>query len=254
MRQKIALLWGLSLLALLMIAPSLEPLSLTAAQQPTSAPAVVTTLYPSQDSTLYEDAGGSLSNGAGPHFFAGRTGAGLIRRGLVAFDVAGAIPPGSVIISAALTLHMSRSTSGPQPVALHRLLADWGEGTSSAAGEGGMGGAATTGDATWLHTFFDSHFWTTPGGEFTPVASASISVAAEGSYTWASTPQLQADAQAWLDDPANNFGWLLLGNETSPATTKRFNTRENSDPATRPQLTLVFEPVAVVYLPLLLHE
>lgn len=254
MRQKKALLWGLYLLALLGIAPGLQPLSLTTARQPANTTAVVTTLYPSRDNTLYEDAGGTFSNGAGHYFFAGRTGAGLIRRGLVAFDVAGALPPGSVIINATLTLHMSRSTSGTEPVALHRLLADWGEGTSVAAGEGGMGAAATSGDATWLHTFFDSHFWTTPGGEFTAVASASIPVADEGPYTWAGTPQLQADAQAWLDDPANNFGWLLLGNETAPTTSKRFNTRENSDPATWPQLTLVYEPLAAVYLPLLLRE
>ena len=42
----------------------------------------------SKDNTLYESAAGDLSNGAGSGFVAGLTNMGLIRRGLVAFDVA----------------------------------------------------------------------------------------------------------------------------------------------------------------------
>ena len=73
-----------------------------------------------------------MSNGAGQYFFAGRTAqaANSIRRGLIEFDIAGNIPTGSIVVSATLQLTMSRTIAGSQPVALHRLTADWGEGTS----------------------------------------------------------------------------------------------------------------------------
>ena len=48
-----------------------------------------------------------------------------------------------------------------------------------------------------------------------------------------------ADVQAWLDNPASNFGWLVLGDETAIATAKRFDTRESASP---PMLTIEFIP------------
>jgi hypothetical protein len=46
--------------------------------------------------------------------------------------------------------------------------------------------------------------------------------------------------QAWLDTPANNFGWILIGDETTNGTAKRFNSREHPTPDNRPQLTIAF--------------
>jgi outer membrane biosynthesis protein TonB len=48
---------------------------------PVAAEPTQVTLSPSKDNTLYEDAAGSLSNGAGQHFFSGNTSAGSVRRG-----------------------------------------------------------------------------------------------------------------------------------------------------------------------------
>ncbi|MDA1052613.1 MAG: GEVED domain-containing protein [Planctomycetota bacterium] len=195
------------------------------------------------DNTLYEDGAGGLSNGAGEHFFAGKngpTGGNRKVRGLIAFDVAGNIPAGSTINSATLTLNMSMTKSGNTSVGLHAVSQNWGQGTSNAGmGEGG-GAPATTGDATWLHTFFNTSTWTTPGGDFNATASATQTVGGVGSYTWGSTSQMVANAQSWLDSAAGNFGWLVLGNETAIA--KRFDTRENPTPANRPQLTVDFDP------------
>ena len=39
-----------------------------------------------------------------------------------------------------------------------------------------------------------------------------------------------ADVQGWLDNPASNFGWLMLGDETAIVTAKRFDTRESASP------------------------
>ena len=216
------------------------------------------TLNSSKDNTLYEDAGGALSNGAGQYFFVGRTtqGANSIRRGLIAFDFAGSIPAGSIVVSATLRLDLSQTTLGPQPVELHRLTANWGEGTSNATTMGGgMGAPATPGDATWIHRFYNTTFWAAPGGDFVVTASATTTVGSVvGFYTWGPTAGMVADVQTWLDTPATNFGWLLLGNETTTTTAKRFNTREHSDPTTRPALIVEYVPPYAIYLPILLKN
>ncbi|MBS1252798.1 MAG: hypothetical protein MAG451_01840 [Anaerolineales bacterium] len=207
------------------------------------------TLSALQDNTLYEDAGGALSNGAGQHFFAGSNAGGSIRRGVIAFDFDPDgngfpnIPAGSTIQSASLRLYMSRTSpyAGPQEIALHRLLADWGEGTSDAGGEEGGGTSATAGDATWLHRFYDTDAWGAAGGDFDPTVSASTSVDGVGAYTWEST-QLVADVQVWLDNPWFRYGWLVQGNEAEVQTTKRFDTRENEIPENRPQFVVVYDP------------
>jgi hypothetical protein len=193
-----------------------------------------------KDNTLIQSATGAFSNGSGAHFFAGKNNHGEVRRGLIAFDVAGNIPGGAVIQSARLTLNMSRSISGAHTVALHRVLADWGEGASDAGGEEGGGANAAPGDATWLHTFFNTKFWTNAGGDFAPEASATLSVGSAGVHTWESTPAMVAEVQAWLDNPASNFGWLLLGNETVNASAKRFDSQQNPVAANRPVLRVVY--------------
>ena len=203
------------------------------------ASADVVEIEASKDNTLYEDVAGTLSNGAGDHFFVGVTAMDFIRRGLLAFDVS-AVPEGSTITSVTLTLNMSQTIVGPQTIELHRASADWGEGASHAKGQEGGGADALLGDATWLHTFFDTDFWTTPGGDFNPVASGSTVVDFNGPYTWDSTPEMVADVQDWLDDPSINFGWILTGDETTLPTAKRFDTRENPLPNTNPLLTVEF--------------
>src|ERR1700751_2044195 len=83
-------------------------------------------INPSKDNTLYEyvAADGDRSNALGLHFFTGETAMGELRRGVLAFDIAGNVPAGSTIKSVTLTLNMSRTPSStPRTVELHRLLA-----------------------------------------------------------------------------------------------------------------------------------
>ena len=207
------------------------------------------TLFPAKDNTLYESASGDLSNGAGMHFFAGNSGANLIRRGLVTFAISDSIPAGSNIDSVKLTLHMSKTNAGGTTVSLHRVEADWGEGSSLATGGGGGeggGGPSSTGDATWIHTFFNSANWSTSGGDFSATESSNQTVTGIGDYTWGSTVEMVADVQDWLDNPANNFGWIVLGDESSSGTAKRFDSRENSTEGNRPKLTVIYTPTTSV--------
>ncbi len=210
----------------------------------TAAPADVLILEPTKDNTLYQDPDGARSNGAGTGLFVGTTQTSAARRAVLAFDLAALIPTDSTIDSVSLTMNMSRTIVGPQTIELHRLTADWGEGTSVAPGEGGGGAPSTTGDATWIHTFFDTQFWNAPGSDFVAAPSAALVVDAEQLYAWTTTPELAADVQAWLDDPSINFGWVMIGNESAAPTTKRFDSREHADPARRPRLTVDYTPPA----------
>ena len=113
---------------------------------PTSPPAAESVTLPSsKDNTLYEDAGGALSNGGGDFFFAGKNGQGATRRGVIAFDVAAAVPGGSIVTSASLILNMSRTSGGGGSVSLHRLLADWGEDQLQRRGQRRKGRAGVAG-------------------------------------------------------------------------------------------------------------
>ncbi len=201
------------------------------------------TLEPTQDATLYEG-DGSLANGVGSYLFTGRTesqNGALERRALLAFDIAGAVPAGSTITSVTLELAMSRTIAGEQEVALHAVLESWTEGPSDAPGQEGGGTEAQSGDVTWVHRTFPDTMWTTTGGSFAAAASASRMIGGIGAYTYGSTPQMVVDVQEWLEAPGTNFGWALLMPAAGAGSAKRFDSGDNSTPASRPSLVVSFE-------------
>jgi hypothetical protein len=208
---------------------------------PAAVRAAETTLSPSKDTALFSPSG-DLSSGAGT-LYAGKIGSrggSQTRRALLAFDLA-AIPAGSTIDSVSLTLRaIATSDIAARTFTLHRVTSNWGEGTSIATT--GSGAPAAANDATWLHTFYNSATWTTPGGDFAPTPSASESIGGFGSYTFDSTPQLVADVQAWLDAPATRFGWLLRGDESLSQTVRAFDSRETGGGATGPALVIHYTP------------
>jgi spore coat protein A len=210
-----------------------------------AAPAMAETaaIEADRDNTLYEDVQGDFSNGAGSYFFAGHTNEALKRRGLLHFNVAAQIPSGSTVTAVTLALYQSRTRDRDDlPVSLHRALRDWGEGASNADAEEGSGAAAATGDATWFHTFYPNLRWANPGGDFSSTASATTIVGrTSGAYTWSSAGMV-ADVQGWLNNPAANFGWLVLGVETGAKTAHRFDTHENTTLANRPRLSVTYTP------------
>ena len=103
---------------------------------------------------------------------------------MLAFDFAGSIPPGSTITSVSFDDEhvQNKCLITAQTIELHKLLADWGEGTSNANANEGQGAPATTNDATWRHRFHPTIFWTTQGGDFSGTVSASQSVGDIGTY------------------------------------------------------------------------
>ena len=109
--------------------------------------------------------------------------------------------------------------------------------------QGGGGTIAQAPDCTWLHRFYPTTLWATPGGQFRDTVTVSRSVSTMGTYVWASTPQFVADVQSMVSNPASNFGWCVQGNEVTQQAVKRFDSRE-APVATQPQLTVVFTPSA----------
>ena len=212
-------------------------------------PEGVKTLIPYLDNTLYEESD-TLSNALGEHFYSSMNNQGAsapidARRGLLAFAIADSIPAGATIDSVALVLNLSKKAPfvpGNSPVSLHVLVASWGEGTSIAdigPGEGG-GGSATPGDATWLDRFRGTSLWTNPGGDFSAGASATVQTNALGKYTWTSATMV-SDVQNWLDNPASNFGWIVIGDESvSAGNARQWDSRQNPNVANRPRLIVFY--------------
>ena len=232
----------------------------------TGASAQSVTLGASSSNTLIQVASSAgsaqLSNGQGD-IFVGRTnqdGQGpatiSIRRGLVAFDVADNVPAGATITGVTLAIQDVKGMNGDQTISLSRMLRSWGQGTSYFSG--GIGAPATNNDATWYYTYFNasnpaaSPAWTMPGGkpggDFSSTASAQALDSAGGTSTvvWSSTasPAMTADVQAWLDSPAANFGWILMGNESAGQTAKRLGGQTAATYGeTPPELTVQYNTV-----------
>lgn len=197
------------------------------------------------DATLYEALAGNISNGGGMGVFVGLNGAGQIRRALLRFNVAALVPAGARVLSATLNLNVAQSTVAANlPVTGHRVLQAWNEGTVVAAGNGGGGGTAAVGDSTWLHTSYATAFWTTPGGDFAPVPSLTMSMPPFGVCSSDLSQATATDVQSWLDNPAQNFGWLLKMDELLASTAHRIDSKESA--GIKPTLTVVYLPMGNV--------
>jgi spore coat protein A len=225
-------------------------------------------ILPSQDTTIYEDFPNN-SCGTGTGVFIGKnnrnvcsvsTGTfcndnadcpagetcdppavGAIRRGLLRFDIAGSVPTGSTIASVRLIMDSSRSGEGDDaPATLHRIQpaagADWGEGATFCddVRQGGQGVPADTGDATWIDRSFNNNApWAAMGGDF-DLFSATAIIPPTGQAIWDSddpnNSAMVVDVQNWLDNPGMNYGWIVIGDEGRPSTTRRFDSREGRTP------------------------
>jgi len=211
------------------------------------------TFTPDKDTTLFQTTS-NFSDGAGQAIYAGRTGQSTtslqIRRGLLHFNIS-SIPAGANITAATLRLTAeNRGQNGDRTMTLHKLLQDWGQGSSTGGGSGGgMGGNAGLNDATWVYRFYNPTSpssgpqWSTLGGSFDAASSSSATCPNLGgnfTFTGNSASKMVADIRAWLADPTNNFGWELSGDETTSYTAKRIYSREWPTVAQRPTLTITY--------------
>ena len=212
-------------------------------------------LDPVADASIFQN---NVDNGSGGGngLFVGANTSGFTRRALIAFDIAGEIPQGSIIENVTLI-----ATLGDVPinnalpsvmVGLHRATKSWGEGTTQqqvppndVISMMGQGMTATAGDVTWSSRFHGSTPatpWTTPGGDFelSPSASASVGTTIGAVVAW-SSQSMVSDVQGWLDDPTDNFGWLCKsGSEATASSLRVFFTSDAATAANWPQLEVSF--------------
>lgn len=224
------------------------------------------TIGAARDGIIFSES--NNSDGASYDLFVGRNNinGGTSRRSLIQFDLS-ALPENVVINSVTLKMQMSGGSpsgvgpgtenpqgyTGPINVALYRLLGDWGEGKGGTSFNGGtsagmaggayVGVAPTLGDATWGFQSWNSDPWTTPGGDFFGTASATKGVSTTPQEVKWSSQGLINDVQAWADNPTTNFGWIILGDERTNGTSRRFVSSEAPNASFHPELTVDFSPV-----------
>ncbi len=190
------------------------------------AHADLVSLEATRNATLYQSADGSLANGAGQYCFAGRTNGDLIRRGLLQFDVFSAIPVGATITNARLTLNITQANGGDRVVTVNRAMNSWTTGASDPTGTESSGAPALLNDTTWLYRTANGAggglAWDNVGGDYSAFFSASLLTTTTGLQTWSSLGLLN-DVRLFAVDPAQNFGWFLLGDESIVGTTRRFD-------------------------------
>jgi len=216
------------------------------------------TLNPVADTFLSENYANHNFGGL-PYFNSGTTQNHYNNRGLLRFDLAGAIPSSAKIKSVSLVVECVGSpppNENPPPARfnLHRALLPWGEGNQTSPTNcsscSGQGAIATTNEATWYFRHaFTTNLWTVPGGaggaDFVATASSGVTVYTENEspYAMVSTAQLVADVQLWLEQPPTNFGWFVVcQQEGTPFTARRIGSREDTNNAPKLQIDYLLAP------------
>jgi hypothetical protein len=129
---------------------------------------------------------------------------------LVKFGLPGALS-NAVTISAYLTLTQfeSKSTQSPRSLSVHRITRDW------------------SGGPTW-----DAP-WTTPGGDYAPVPTATVPIAGNGDYTW----RIDGLVDGWNKNTFDNQGVLFKPSGLLDAHFYSLDTSSN-----RPKLVVRYYP------------
>jgi hypothetical protein len=221
-----------------------------------TARAAQVTLFPVADATLFELVP-TNSLGGVTWFSAGTTQNGNTNRGLLRFDIAAAVPAGATILDIGVKVWVTRSPvdgNADSLFSLRRVLRPWNEGANLPADLNypGLGAPAAPGDATWTHAVWGTNAWTIPGGlegvDFATGFSASTFIAGVSAEPYFfEAGGMIADVQLWLDDPAQNFGWMLKTEEEDVNfTARRFGSRELEDPNESPQIIITYEPPTVI--------
>lgn len=184
---------------------------------------------PVKDNSMYsEDT--LASNGKGFYIFAGKTLNGTSRRALMKFNFS-TLPANVQIQSVKLELAVtggSANTTTTHNFSLHKLLKDWGEGNSSGSG---LGALAMVNDATWKYTFYPSTNWTNRGGDFVSNPSVTSSITFTPfplNYGVLSNTGMKNDVISWLSSASNNFGWIIIGDETIPGSAMKFGSKDGN--------------------------
>jgi hypothetical protein len=133
-----------------------------------------------------------------------------------------AIPPGSVVISATIQLHVTNAST--EEFELYRMIRDWSEV-----------------DATWSEADLGVP-WEAPGAAGPNDHGFSvrgvIQAGAAGPVKITLGPEGVTAVQAWVDGPSVNYGFILCDGGNSDGLA--FASRETATPSQRPTMTVTF--------------
>ncbi len=147
---------------------------------------------------------------------------GKLNRALLQFDVASAVPAGSALSSATLSLYVKGANGGSTSIKAHGLTATW-----------------TEGEVTWKARDKAANLlWTTLGADYNPVAVATTAVD-NTSNVWRSW-DITNLVSGWISNPADNKGVILEAAVTSPAAEKKFKSSDDGTASQRPKLEICF--------------
>lgn len=192
-----------------------------------------------EDTSIYSE--NENSGGGNDGIFSGTNQQLRDRRALIRVDVS-FIPQDATVLDAQLQLTVERSGGnfGEFDYTLHRLVKEWGEGDVVGGLMGGFGGPAEPGDATWVSNKHMMSLWDTPGGDFVSVASATAAAGRQDSVAVWSGPGLASDVQGWIENPSDNFGWIVISAiEGEQQRVKKFFSSEAL--TSRPRLTITVD-------------
>ena len=142
---------------------------------------------------------------------------------LIRFDLVG-LPRGASVRSARLELSLM-SLNAPGSASIHQVTRSWVEGTKS--------GGGTADGATWF-THDGTNTWTSAGGDINAPVVAETAI--NGGETWVSW-EIAPLVERWLAGEPNHG---LLIKPDSALDQARFASRENSNFAVQPRLTITY--------------
>lgn len=240
-----------------------------------SARASLVTIGASADATLLGGTDATTNQSlADPGMFVGTDGQDNPKRGLIEFNIAAAVPAGATTTGVTLQLTVGQVAgsgggsggggTGAETISLFDETQAWGQPTNvvGATSFGGHGHSSSQahdathpGDATWNYAFYNVTPWTISGGDWSSslpdIADASVTGTLT-SFTWSSAAMV-SDVQSWLDNPSDNFGWIIKNADETDSTDFRAfwswqGAANNDDPAIAPSLAITYsvpEPLSL---------
>jgi hypothetical protein len=147
-------------------------------------------------------------------------------RSLIQYNLS-TIPANATITSAAIRLIKIGGATSARNMSIHRVTADWTEGSQGCSGAAGV--------CNWQQRM-TSTAWTAPGGDFDATATATLSVAANGTYDFTATNLVQS----WVSGTNSNFGIIFKFTTENLNSVVQFASSEHTTAANRPQLIITY--------------
>jgi len=167
----------------------------------TATQAAVLTISPGESAVIFQYLSGGTPNAVTLNV--GEDVNGYTYRSLISFDLS-SIPENAVITSASLSLPTKVFRNWPVvSISIHRVTESW---------------VNAAGNVSWSKRDASTN-WSTTGGSYASSASSTLT----GAYAVANQENhftgLEDDVQLWLDNPSQNFGWILINSNQDDVNT-----------------------------------